>query len=294
MTLSARHCLNRTYQANLGIVSALGIVLSFGASGTMGAESTLAPTLANEMVFNFAKQWVAENEGLRADEVQFLPIDERLDLKHCSANNLELDLPFGSNKTLRLRCGQGNQQVFLHRSDSTKSLAKEKVSAHYENLIPRSESLYEQRPTATVASSALRDKTPTTKAGVSEQSVLVAISPLMANQPLDASLFRIEKRELFGNSRQFVQSPSELPFLDLLRPLDRGEILKQRDTRKARLVRKGTPVQFQLVSNPSMRLQVELQALEDGFLGDKIRLKNPESGRIVMGLVIARGEARSF
>ena len=269
MTLSARHCLNRTYQANLGIVSALGIVLSFGASGTIGAESTLAPTLANEMVFNFAKQWVAENEGLRADEVQFLPIDERLDLKHCSANNLELDLPFGSNKTLRLRCGQGNQQVFLHRSDSTKSRAKEKVSAHYENLIPRSESLYEQRPTATVASSALRDKTPTTKAGVSEQSVLVAISPLMANQPLDASLFRIEKRELFGNSRQFVQSPSELPFLDLLRPLDPVRFSNKGIPERHALSVREPPFSFSWFQTQACAFKLSSRPWKTGFLETK-------------------------
>jgi|GEM_PF-550496 len=293
MTFLTRNISNRPYQRTLGLGLGLFIAVSLGASGRVVAEPISSP-VQNEALFKLAKQWVAEHEGLRADDVQFLPTDARLDLQHCSANNLEIDSPFGSNRTLRLRCGEGNQQVFLHRKDSAHGSKEEKVGVQYGNATARSESLSEISPIATVGSGASSGKTPAVRAGVSEQVVLVAASPLLANQPLSPSLFRLEKREIFGNPRQFVQSPSELPFLELLKPLKPGELLKQRDTRKARLVRKGTPVQFQFVSNPSVRLQVELQAMEDGFFGDKIRLKNPESGRIIMGLVTNRGEARSF
>lgn len=297
MTISVQHFLTKLSAVNrsLSLAALTPIWASVVFSGQAAAESKLGQTVKDGVV-NFAKQWVAESEGIRADEVQFLPIDDRLDLQHCSVNALEIDLPFGSSRTLRLRCGEGGQQVFLHRSDLPAAGLVDKVSAHKDlsGPVTRSESLFNH------GSSVKQTPTPSkpiglqTRVGVTVQTVLVATSPLLTNQPLSAPLFRAEKREVFGNSRQFVQSVSELPFLELLRPLKAGEVLKQRDTRKARLVRKGTPVQFQFVSNPSIRLQAELQAMEDGFFGDKIRLKNPESGRIIMGLVTNRGEARSF
>ena len=39
-------------------------------------------------------------------------------------------------------------------------------------------------------------------------------------------------------------------------------------------------------------LTVEMQARNDGYIGDKVELSNPESGEIVMATVTGVGEAR--
>jgi flagella basal body P-ring formation protein FlgA len=273
---------------------AMGYFLSTGSFTLLAAESAVLAHEYKQALIGLAKQWVAEHEGLQVSEVDFLPIDERLDLRECLVEPPQIDLPFGSNQTLRLQCGEGGQQVFLHRKYVSHANSGSKASVHYGTSTPKSESLSQTGVSSQPGLS--NPQTPSTRrqASATEQTVLVAGATILANQPLDPSLFHQEKRVLLGNPKQFVLSPSELPFLELLKPLKPGEVLKQRDTRRARLIRRGTPVQYQFLSSPNIRLQIELQAMEDGFFGDKIRLKNTESGRIIMGLVTNRGEAQSF
>ena len=45
---------------------------------------------------------------------------------------------------------------------------------------------------------------------------------------------------------------------------------------------------------PGLSLSVKLEAVEDGFIGEQIRLRNPESGKILTGLVTARGEVKGL
>jgi flagella basal body P-ring formation protein FlgA len=272
----------------------MGCILGSGSWQLFANELGSSTHETSQWLLVLAKQWVAEHEGLRPSEVDFLPLDARLDLRKCLVETPQIDLPFGSNKTLRLQCGKEGQQVFLHRKYASNTVTGSKASIHYGKPTSKSESVLETKVLSQPELSDPKTLTATSRAGLSEQTVLVAATTILANQPLQTSLFRPEKKEVFGNPKQFVLSPSELPFLELLKPLKPGEVLKQRDTRRARLVRKGTPVQYQFISSPHIRLQIELQAMEDGFFGDKIRLKNPESGRIIMGLVMNRGEAQSF
>jgi len=69
-----------------------------------------------------ARQWVSENEGLRAEEIDFLPLDSRLELEQCP-QPYAMDLPFGNSQTLRVRCISLNQQVFLRRTRNTSHTA---------------------------------------------------------------------------------------------------------------------------------------------------------------------------
>ena len=53
----------------------------------------------------------------------------------------------------------------------------------------------------------------------------------------------------------------------------------------------GESVQL-TVARGSIILTVEMQARNDGYIGDKVELSNPESGEIVMATVTGVGEAR--
>ena len=64
--------------------------------------------------------------------------------------------------------------------------------------------------------------------------------------------------------------------------------MKINDLRPAKLVSKGDVVTLTYVLN-NLELVVSVESLEDGRLGDKIRLKNTESGEVIRGKVTGKG-----
>lgn len=248
-----------------------------------------------------AQQWVAEHEGLRAHEVEFLPLDERASLKACD-QALQIDAPFGTTQTLRMRCPSTKEQVFLKRRQGGIAIASSpsgalndrgsQASVRFGQPIARSSS--ESARTPASSSSRLEGTTARPGAIEFEATVLVATANLASNQPLQPGMFVIEKRKLPTNPSQFFSEFEGLEHLELSRPVTAGSPLRRSDTRKSVLVRKGSPVQFLVSSVPGLRLTVKLEAVEDGFIGEQIRLRNPESGKVMVGLVTARGEVKGL
>ena len=236
-----------------------------------------------------AAQWVSEQEGIRPDEVKFLPIDTRLDYSECP-QPLSIDQPFGSSRSLRVRCEPLKWQVFLQRMDAPENTAA-KVSARYSGSpVPRSESLTLRTALGEPLSLPAR---PSLDPFV-EQEVLVARQNILAKQPLSAAMFKLEKRRVNPSGKNFFTSTEGLEFSDLLRPLKSGEILKPRDLKKSLLVKRGNLVQHALTHIPNMALSAQLEALDDGRIGDQIRLRNRESGKTVMGRVTGRNLSESL
>ena len=246
-----------------------------------------------------ARQWVSENEGLRAEEIDFLPLDSRLELEQCP-QPYAMDLPFGNSQTLRVRCISLNQQVFLRRtrnkshtaaSGPTKSVG---AGAHisYGEPIVRSSTQLSQQPAARPSLPAR--VTPASSSIQFEAKVLVAATNISSGQPLSANMFRQETKQLNQSPTQFYSEFDGLEFLELVRPITAGSPIRKQDLKKSTLVRKGEPVQHVISSITGLTLSVKLEAAEDGFAGEQIRLKNPESGKTVMGRVTGRNKTKSL
>jgi flagella basal body P-ring formation protein FlgA len=286
--------------------AALAILLSANPGKARSNESpiTTSTVQANfhDWLIKQAKQWVSEQEGLRPEEVSFLPLDERLSLNSCD-QPLLIDSPFGTTQTLRLRCPSTNQQVFLKRrhglvafaASPTPPLSKgqgQSQAIHFGQPIARSSSEASRAPV-------LANSKPIAIAGRPaaiefEATVLVATTNIASNQPLTPTMFRTEKRKLPTSPSQFFSEFDGLEHLELSRPVQAGNPLRRSDTRKSVLVRRGSPVQFLVSSVPGLSLSVKLEAVEDGFIGEQIRLRNPESGKVLTGLVTARGEVKGL
>jgi flagella basal body P-ring formation protein FlgA len=247
-----------------------------------------------------ARQWVSKNEGLRAEEINFSPLDSRLELERCP-HPYAIDLPFGNSQTLRVRCPSLNQQVFLRRTrpdNSHNGIAvtaeSTEAGAHinYGEPIVRTSTQLSQRP-ATRPSLPAR-VTPASTSIQFEAKVLVAATNISSGQPLTASMFRQETRRLNQSPTQFYSEFDGLEFLELVRPTTAGSPIRKQDLKKSTLVRKGEPVQHVISSITGLTLSVKLEAAEDGFAGEQIRLKNPESGKTVMGRVTGRNQTKSL
>jgi len=127
-----------------------------------------------------------------------------------------------------------------------------------------------------------------------EAKVLVAATNISSGQPLSANMFRQETKQLNQSPTQFYSEFDGLEFLELVRPITAGSPIRKQDLKKSTLVRKGEPVQHVISSITGLTLSVKLEAAEDGFAGEQIRLKNPESGKTVMGRVTGRNKTKSL
>ena len=81
---------------------------------------------------------------------------------------------------------------------------------------------------------------------------------------------------------------TDLQFLDQMeavRDLPAGVPLRQTDIRPAVLVRQGQWVTMTVGHGSGFTITVRLEALQDGRLGERVMLRNTESGRTVSGVV---------
>ena len=82
-----------------------------------------------------------------------------------------------------------------------------------------------------------------------------------------------------------LESPAEAIHAEVLRDLPAGTVLRRSDLRPAMLVKRGQMVQLSVGHNQGFSVSVRVEALQDGRMGEQIKLKNPESGRILTGVV---------
>jgi len=64
------------------------------------------------------------------------------------------------------------------------------------------------------------------------------------------------------------------------------------DLRPALLVKKGEIVLFKTGDPKKFQISIRLEALQDGRMGDQIKLKNRDSGRIIGGTVLGKALAK--
>jgi len=68
--------------------------------------------------------------------------------------------------------------------------------------------------------------------------------------------------------------------------------LRSHDVRRAVLVKQGQSVLLTVTQGNGFSITARVDALQDGKMGDQIRLKNPESGRILSGVVTGPNTAK--
>lgn len=288
----------------LSAMTALTALAALAALSVLPASSVLAsqPSMGGEVDWleDEARRWVVRTHGIAPQSVTFAPIDKRLAIAPCP-EALAIDAPFGGTKTVRVRCASENWQVFLQRADSSAGADHPRQASarpqtpgqgsakqtEYGAVTTRSESTASRGRPATPAS-------PQTPSATQAAVVVVAKQNLVAGQALESGAFALESRTITGSPGSYFLQPDGLEFSELMRDVKAGEPIRQRDLKKAVLVKRNHLVQYQAASTPGLQITVQLQSMEDGRIGDQIRLKNPDSGRILTGLVVGRNLARGL
>ncbi|MGA1206896.1 MAG: flagellar basal body P-ring formation chaperone FlgA [Litorivicinaceae bacterium] len=90
-----------------------------------------------------------------------------------------------------------------------------------------------------------------------------------------------------------VQQRDAAVGLQATRTIRAGEVVLTTDLTAADLVRKGESVTLSITQG-ALTITVSMIALSDGKLGEQVNLQNPESGRVIQGIVTGRYTARGL
>lgn len=126
------------------------------------------------------------------------------------------------------------------------------------------------------------------------RQVVVAGSNLAAGQMLKPGLLKLDAIEQDKLTRTHLFDMSGLEGSELIRAVRAGEAIRSADLRPALLIKKGELVLFSVGKASEFQVSVRLEAMQDGRLGEQIKLRNTESGRTLTGIVSGQGVARGM
>jgi flagellar basal body P-ring formation protein FlgA len=213
-------------------------------------HATTAPIEAD------VRAWVAERQGVAAATVSVQVLDPRIGQRRCPGGWL-IDQPFPQPETLRVRCPDIAWQGFVRAT-------------------------WEVAPTAprTVATRA-----PAVATEAATRTVVVSTAWLPRGLRLSAEHLTLTDVSAQGLPSNALERIDDALQGELIRDIPAGLPLRSSDLRPAWLVRKGQTVVLSWQPTPGFSLTARLEALEDGRLGDTVRLRNRESGRVVTAQV---------
>jgi len=115
--------------------------------------------------------------------------------------------------------------------------------------------------------------------------VAVASRVLNRGTILRPADLRAERRELSALTSGYETVPERLVGKRLQRALAAGAVVPPNAVRRVPVVRRGETVTI-VVQSQGMKVSSSGAALDDGYLGERLQVRNPSSERVVEGLVI--------
>lgn len=220
---------------------------------------------ALEKMQSQVRQWVAQTNGGTPNEVQIAPLDSRLQVLPCE-RALWVDHPFASRETVRVRC------------PSVQGSAAQNVNA------PPVWQLYLRILAAGSAA-------PTRSGGVTAGQTLkmVVVKQLLQRGTVLTPDMLQEVDAPVPTSGQVdatqLTSVKDAYMAELVRDMPSGSPLRTYDIRRAVLVKMGQQVLMTIGNGTDFQIRVRVEALQDGHMGDQVKLRNAESGKSMSGVV---------
>ena len=219
-----------------------------------------AETMAEQV-----KQWLSQTHSVNSKEVTIAPLDERLKVQAC-AKPLNVDHPFQSKETVRVRCSEPNWQLYLQVKLPNSGF----VAANNSNG-------------ATTQNPSVVPKT-----------VVVARRLIQRGAILQPDMLEEVQASPGNADTQLLSSLKDAQNAELTRDIAAGQALRISDIRRAVMVKQGQSVMFSVGNGKEFQISIRMEAMQDGRLGEQVRLKNPESGRQVSGVVTGLNSAKGL
>lgn len=235
------------------------------------------PARASVTITDQAARWLSSQIKVPADRITVQAPDPRWQMPSCPSGP-RFDTPFSNANTVRVRCEAPQWQVFL-RAQWPEELQATVATAAPAPATPRAE------PSPAVSSSTNRPNAEPRRGIVLTRAV--GRGSLLS--PASAESVQVPAREadsLLVTDAQFLDQ------MEAIRDLPAGVPLRQTDIRPAVLVRQGQWVTMTVGQGTGFTITVRLEALQDGRMGDRVMLRNTESGRTVSGVVTGMNSAK--
>jgi flagella basal body P-ring formation protein FlgA len=234
-----------------------------GQPAAPGAPVSALPP-SHEQLFALARAWVSQEQQLPAEQVQFASLDSRVRIAECG-QPLQFDYPFStSRETVRVRCNQPTPwQLFLRLTGP----------ATARPIAPAPVQTAPARPSGPVM------------AQTATKTVVVTRRLLQRGTELNASMLEEVQRPALGLDPLAISSLKDAEAAEVVRDIPAGVALRSYDIKRSLMVRKGQLAMLTVGQGGGFQITVKVQAEQDGHLGEQIRLKNTESGRLISGVV---------
>ena len=267
--------------------AALSLALALGwVSAT--AQTTAEAPLSQDNLFKEVGNWMQQTQQLSAGQFDFVPLDSRVKVQPCD-RPLVMDLPFATKETVRVRClGTSSWQLYLRANIKT-PVAKPSP--------PAAPAAAAAAPAAAAPAAAAVAATPpkiASSAATARRKVVVGTQFLRAGTVLSAAMLEESEQAATGLDNSLFGSLKDLENAEVVRDIPAGTALRSSDVRRALMVKQGQLVMLTISKGSSFAIVARVEALQDGRLGDQIRLKNPESGRLLSGVVTGPSAARGL
>jgi len=217
------------------------------------------------------EQWLSKKHGISSKDVTLQALDPRLQVSSC-LTPLLIDHPFSSRETVRVRCAEPVWQLY--------------VQVSLANLSPTPG----PKASASVngASAAANDLKP------SGRTVVVPKRFLQRGAVLQTEWLEVVQAPSGPVDSSWLGTVADAQQSELVRDVPAGQPIKSSDIRKAILVRQGQTVLLSVGDKVGYQITVRVEALQDGRFGEQVKLKNPESGRQISGVVTGPNTAKGL
>jgi len=266
--------LSRQKRCFAGVTSLLALWM-VGMAAVWAATPAPGPATPQDKLLAEVALWVQQTQLLTPDQFGFVPIDARVQVQSCD-RALVMDLPFASRETVRVRClGNPNWQLYVRLA----------LKPGNSSPAPAAASAQAASGPVAVGSASVN---PTMR------KVVVAKQLLRAGTVLSADMLHESEVPAAGLDPQVVGSAKDLENGEMVREIPAGMPLRSHDVRRAVLVKQGQAVILTIGQSSGFAITARVEALQDGRMGEQIRLKNPDSGRLLSGVVTGPNAARGL
>jgi len=284
----------------------MGMTATIGYVGTLYAQTTSALYNPGQVKIDAQlKPWLANVEHVEATNVSVSLLDYRLKIEPCE-KPISFDFPFASHKTVRAKCDSPSWQYFLQ------------VNVGQPNTVPPGNAVAALTPSPTIATTTTTPPHPQQQLQQQIQqqpkgpeiSASKVIPPNTLNTGFHTVLTSQQflKRGTILEPNMFIgtevasqpgdlsalSNPKDVANMELLRDLPANTPLKSFDVKPMVMIKRGQQVIVSVGEGKGFLISIRAESLQDGQLGDQIRLKNTESGRSISAVVTGVNTAKAM
>lgn len=263
----------------------VGFLLALGLGACL-AQTAPEPPLSQESLLKEVGAWMQQAQQLGPGQFEFAPLDSRVKVQPCD-RPLVMDLPFATRETVRVRClGASSWQLYVRAIIKTPALKPVTAAAGANPAATP--------PPAAASAATLPPPAPASPAPLARRKVVVGTQLLRAGTVLSAAMLQESEQAATGLDNSAVSSIKDVENAEVVRDIPAGTPLRSYDVRRAILVKQGQLVMLTIGQGSGFAIVARVEALQDGRMGDQIRLKNPESGRLLSGVVTGPNAAKGL